>query len=521
MKLLTLSLASAVALLPLAALAAPAADEATAQKLTAELQQDAERFISSFPGLKLEGEVSIRPEGDSYALSLPPLSFTLKNGELIRTAAMTGRLTPQDNQEYRYTLNMPNPVATMFDITQVPAYVLTTTAQDMTGVWSEKHDAFLNGILSMRGVRVSEAENSNVVATLDQLRVENDISISPANRMDGKVLLSLSALAMYNKQQTQVLSLAGAGVSYLLKDVNYTAFRAMQDRARAEQSGAPSGKEISGMLADLGQIGGSSAIAFVGRDLIAREVRSGGPGSPASTVKLPLLRVMLDSSSHEGGLTNGGLRYQHEGLAITPPPGAAIAELLPARLELAGQLERFPVQQVFALLNETSSSGQRLNAMQDMWTRALLELESARTTLTVSQLGYAAPRLTSSTSGQFAASAAARFGATGELNTRINGLDEVLAHFKSLLSPPADGGVQAQPDPSIQSVMMGLTMLQTFGQIVKDASPSARTYKLELGADGSLKLNGTDFSTMMGMAGGMAGGMPPALPGDSENPVRE
>ena len=85
----------------------------------------------------------------------------------------------------------------------------------------------------------------------------------------------------------------------------------------------------------------------------------------------------------------------------------------------------------------------------------------------------------------------AAFGVVAGFDMVMRGLDAAMKQMQ-----PAPGG---KVDEETQSTLAMLSMVQVMGAPGKDASGrDIRTYKLELGADGRINLNGADMSALLG-----------------------
>jgi|GEM_PF-1043364 len=526
MRLLTLSLASTL-LLTVPALAAPV-DAATGQKLASDLTALIKSHLGEVEGFSLNGDITVTPDGDGYALSIPQLRVKDDDGE-AHTAAMTGRITPLSDDEYRYSINMPSPLATMFNSTGIPILSITAAASRLQGVYSMKLNNNMSADMMLSGLRLNDLAKS---ATLAEI---GGIVYQARNRITGDKLDMRSTMGMSNIVASidgkEALHIASVGGSLLNRGMNFAQFQKLEQTIRENRHLLSDSKGaipyFAAIMNDSGKVGGDVAATFFVKDIRVQTPQAGKDQDGGATWTLPLLRADLTSTCNAQILCDGGITYRHEGLTTTAHLSDMVAGLLPTTLDLGFMLEKMPQSEIadiakkYAdLLTTPSKNEPDEAALYKQAADELLKVTSAAgTTLRFNSVDVASPWINNHTAGAFTVTPDAAFKVTGALDTRINGLDETITKLTALASggeSGSEGGStedknsnkpMAQPDPMLQNALIGLSMLQGFGQQVADANPSARTYKIEVGADGTVKLNGTDLGAMLGMAGGMGGGM--------------
>ncbi|MCB9965995.1 MAG: hypothetical protein H6855_07950, partial [Rhodospirillales bacterium] len=87
--------------------------------------------------------------------------------------------------------------------------------------------------------------------------------------------------------------------------------------------------------------------------------------------------------------------------------------------------------------------------------------------------------------------------AEGQTEIRFYGLDYLMQALDQRLKNPETSPIAAQ---AVQQVAGGLGMLQMFGQQKKDdQNRDYRSYVITVAPEGTVQMNGTDMTQMMGM----------------------
>ena len=93
--------------------------------------------------------------------------------------------------------------------------------------------------------------------------------------------------------------------------------------------------------------------------------------------------------------------------------------------------------------------------------------------------------------------ALAKFKASGSITAALIGLDDLMTKLQTRIAEGSkeSASQEAKDQASFdQGAMMGLTMVQAMGT----PDGKNRTYTFELGEDGTMKLNGVDYSGLLG-----------------------
>ena len=129
-------------------------------------------------------------------------------------------------------------------------------------------------------------------------------------------------------------------------------------------------------------------------------------------------------------------------------------------------------------------------------------LTNAGSQLTIKALSLDTPAAAATLKGNATFDGKAAFSVVASINTVLRGLDGLIKDMQ-----PAPG---AKPDPEAQKTLATATLVQALGAPGTDESGrDTRTYKLELGPDGKITLNGADMSAVLQSVQGGRGGPAP------------
>lgn len=500
------------------ALAAPAPDEATAQKLAGELQSALEARIPpelTAAGFTLTygGPAKVTVDGDGYLVEMPTIHGTLpgdKQGS-FDMGSITGRLTPTDTDAYAFSMTLPTPLATFGN--QDSLITAKLVAQEITGVWKPGSPVLPELHATLGGISLTDAAEATL-ASLRETKLDSVYTPTAENRVNAEMSGYMAGLSIFDTDsRDKIVSLARAEGTAHSANVDLKAIEdiqaAMQNMASNPPTDTPEGglafvNSMAENLKNVLSFGAGDAKSTL-TDLVITD--ASGTGAP-TVWKLPTASFGATTGMNDDQTHRITFSYAHDRLSVTPTPEDGLGDLLPIKVGFDIDLDKLPLIQLLVAFQSTENehpSTDGKGTAPDLSTRLQAKIDAViaqyKPTLSITKILYGAPGIQSLTTGQFVADPAATHYATGTMDTRINNLDAFVAKLGQLAAPPkaADGQPQPQVSPNLSGVLMAATMLQGFGQ---QAEGGVRTYHLELNADGSAKVNGTDFGALLGMGAG-------------------
>ena len=517
MKLLTLSLTSALVLCaPLYAHAA--VDEAGA----AALAQQINAALKDIGGMTANGDVTVKVSGDGFDVALPGLSDTRPNSNNKFTILpVTAHMVPVSETNYKYTATLPSPFLTITGSDGQPKASATVGQQQISGEWDSKNHFYPSAVAVLKDTAITDAKGE-FTFRIAELGLVSQTTMVSEDHADGQASLNMRGLNLVftdsSSGNSGQMKINAVGITSEIRNYDVASINRIREEARALQGSAkPSATQAMSFFGSLfgaatpQQTAGSSGSKFSfvlnNLDLTIGKVE----GATPTHIVLPLLKFNGTASSTDDNLVDLGIQYEHAGLNAAPLPSAVIGDVLPAGIKLDLALNHLPVADLFkqaadavatAMASKPAADGSAPATAPaptaiDHYHAALALMEKSQTALNVNQISYTAKAINSNTQGVIKVAQASPIGAIGNIDTRLNGVQELVAKLSQAMQSQ-----QAQPDPMVQNVMMALSTVQMFGQQVPNAAPSGLMYKLELTPEGAIKMNGNDLSAMAGAMGG-------------------
>ena len=201
----------------------------------------------------------------------------------------------------------------------------------------------------------------------------------------------------------------------------------------------------------------------------------------------------------DGELSAVTLGYRHGGLSLASSPGPQ--EFTPEKAEVDLAVTSLPNAGLWAAVEALLKPAPGRNDAQrgDQFSLAVMNaLTQAGSRLEVKALSLDTPAAAATLKGAATFDGKAAFGMVAGIDMVLRGLDATLKQMQ-----PVPG---AKPDPEAQKTMATLGLVQALGAPGKDeAGRDLRSYKLDLGADGKIMLNGADMSAVLQSVQGQGG----------------
>jgi len=487
--------------------AAPAVTAETAASLAATLDAGLRQWFpptGSSATYRWDGRTGVTPAGDHYDADLPSLEITSDDGSRAVVGVIKLALIPNGDGSWGVGLSVP-PQITLLGADGKPEGDVTIGSQRFFGRWLPSLNTFVKADGSYGDVRAASKKDGNRFE-IGSLVLRTDLTEQPAGRWSGPSTLVLNKLVAVDEHGVQVARLGSAAIEASMSGMDLgNALVLGTQPAPPAAAGQPPAKEdaqaaVRRHLTMLhGLLGAASA------KLRITDLTMTAPGDGSSfTIGQITLRGGID------GLDNGkstlSLGYDHAGLKIEPNPGPR--EFTPEKVEFAVSATDLPNVGLWAALEKLlqPAPGQTDDqAGQQFLVDAQTALTQGGSKLRVDSLQIDTPATAATIKGEARFNNQSVFGIVANLDMVMRGLDAAMKQLQ-----PAPG---AKVDEDTQSTLALLSMVQVMGAPGKDASGrDIRTYKLELGADGKITLNGADMSALLG--GGAAapngGGKPAA-----------
>ena len=479
-----------------------------AETIDAELRQ---WFAPTGPSIayQWDGRPAVTAAGDHFDVVLPELQATTEGGGRAKVGAVRMKLTPATAAAYDVELTVPNTVE-LLAADGKPNGAITIGSQHFAGRWLPTAGTFVKAEGAYRDVHVISNKDK---ARLDvgEIIIRDDLTEQPAGRWSGPSGFSISKVAMVDEQGKDVARMGGLTLEATVTGADLARAVALGSQPAAASTPGKEGsrEDAQAALRRHLEILHNLFSGASGRLLIT-DLTAIPPGENGAV-------TVGNISLHGGieGLDSGkaalSLGYGHSGLKVEHAP--APPEFLPEKVELAIAATDLPnagLWSAFTALFESVPPGGNEDQIGAQFAlQAVTALTEAASRLQVETLTIETPAAAATIKGEAHFDGKAAMGAVAGFDMVLRGLEAATKQIQS-----AAGG---KVDEETKSTLAMISMIQAFGVPGKDsAGRDIRSYKLDVGADGRILLNGADMSALLQTGSGAeapSGGTKGAKPG--------
>lgn len=503
-------------LMPTLAFAAPKAAPSTAPLPATEagatllkplldgvLKQFSEDLKAQGVTLKQDGNLIVEPADSYYAVTTPLLSIVRPDKSSITIGMVAINLVPtSDPTRVKAAIALPTPMFVLNPLGQTIG-TLTLGSQSMSGVWSFTATTFVE--LASRYEQVSlqsQPENNRVdIARIDtslhlkdngqglwsgpsSIAIDNLTAIAAdGSKSSMRSLrfnathdqLDLTLMRVFSvDMQTKLNALAAAkltGDKAKIETAQKTVHSTLGKYLVTNSNGLQSSLVIDDM-----------AVQYTPAPKTDAKTK-GATAAPTPPAYSSIKRIQLDMGTENAKTDNGNFSVALNIDGINAGQSANLLQYSPQSMTAHISGTGVPMKTLAANANTPNTKPLRMQDYPNM----ALQLKDVQ---------VLAPAFDFIMNGAFKSEPKAKRGTTGNLTISVRGFDEAMAWLGT-----ADGQSVANNIPP--QVLGILTMVQMAGQQGKDAEGRAvRSYDLVAGVDGTLKLNGVDFSQLLALSGG-------------------
>ncbi|MGO4127118.1 hypothetical protein AB4Z01_22135 [Inquilinus sp. YAF38] len=442
-----------------------------------------------------QGPITVEPQGKFYKAVIPKseILFTAE-GDTARLALdpVELQLTPQENGWLDTVATIPTTYRVIPDKDDEGVEV-TIGTQALRGVFAPQYHAFMSldgklGQITARSLNPAEAKGS---LKIDGLVLAGDSKAVGPDTYDSTGGVTLSGVAFVDEKGAQLLRLDGATLQAKAAAANMAALRTFSDKLTELQKRYPpqaGGEMPKEFLADLGKVFQGTPKLFDDLDF-----SYGLTGLDVTPGEADVEKVTLASTSFGVGLSGLAknastfrVTFDLAQLGIQPLPefGQFIPHSATVDLALTNLPNQALLQALTAMLDSSATLGpdQAAEIAAAQLQQVVMNGDGA---LEIRSFKAVSPLTSIDLTGTLRPNPKAPLMMTGEATLVVTGMEDALEAAKAV--------------PDGQEMVQGLTVLQTMGaQDTVDGKP-ARTYKLVVGENGDILLNGTDLKPLLGM----------------------
>jgi hypothetical protein len=472
--------------------------------------------IQKFAGdtYEWEGDVSVEPSGNYYAITLPYLKIKQIDGKKLDIGMIAINAIPYDDKgNWKTAVAIPTPIR-IYDKLGALDYKLDIGKQRMHGIFIANAGQFLKLDGQVQDVVMTNAEDK-VVMRLPQAHLKYDFNVVGENIWDGTYIFKAENID-FNMEAEQVSGkIASVYFEGMGEGLRVDTIQDLQDKMQEAAQGfdpqnandptqnQESLKSLTGLgdamfsyLADFGDKSGGT-FGITGLSISVPDMMNPGQKQNFNIEKLAF-EVMLD----EMRTNKASLLYGIQLLGINFPmdaasPFASFGSYFPKDIAVKFKLADVPYKDLLDSGNtaikqafEMSTGAGTAPATMPDFKKLFLE-SNAKLLLQDTYISNDLYRITTDVNMMPAPNSP--YMAKGTALTKIYGLPELAAKIQQ----------DAQSNPQLAAAAQPLAMMQMFGQQKEEDGKKVFVYDLQLQEGGQVLLNGTDLMQMMG------GGMPP------------
>ena len=462
---------------------APAISSEAASALTDSLDIGLRQWLPSEgakAGWHWAGRPLVTPAGDHYEVDLPALTISSDDGSGLEAGVIKLTLAPETGGSWRVGVTVPARIL-MVTADGKSDGEITIGSQHFTGRWLPALGTFVQIDGGFGGLRASSKKDSTHLEVAS-LALRTDLAEQPPGHWSGPGSLTLGGLAMTDEHGLEVARIGSMALDSTIAELDLA--KLVKIGATADAGHHP--ELLRGLLA-----------GFTAKLTVGDTTMTASNDGSSFTVKEVAAHGGVDGL--DGEFSSIALGYRHAGLTLAPSPGPR--EFTPEKAELDLAVSSLPNGGLWSAVEKLlkPAPGQTDDQIGALFSQAVLTaLTQAGSRLEVKALSIDTPAAAATLKGSATFDGKAAFGMVAGVDMVLRGLDAAIKQMQ-----PAPG---AKPDEEVQKTLATLSLAQALGAPGKDAAGrDLRSYKLELGADGKIQLNGADMSAVLQGVQGQGG----------------
>ncbi|MEI7608984.1 MAG: hypothetical protein WCJ64_16525 [Rhodospirillaceae bacterium] len=453
----------------------PAVTSDAASALTNTLDTGLRQWLpsgASKAGWRWSGRPLVTPAGDHYDVDLPALTIAGDDGSGIQVGVVKLTLTPQADGSWMVGLTVPSRILMVLADGKSDGE-MTIGSQRFSGRWLPALGTFVT-MDGEFGTLVAASAKDHTRLEVGKLAIRTDLAEQPPGRWSGPGTLTLNGVAMVDEHGAEVARIGSLAVDSTMSGVDLAGLVKIGNTPDAQHHP----ELLRGLIA-----------AFSAKLAVGDTTMTAANDGSSFTVKELAAHGGIEGL--DGELSSVTFGYKHGGLTLKPSPGPA--EFIPDRGDLDLALTSLPNAGLWAAVETVlkPAPGQTDEQTGTQFAQtALTALTQAGSRLVIKSLALESPAAAATVKGSATFDGKAGFGLVAGIDVVLRGIDAAVKRMQ-----PAPG---AKVDEDTQQTLAAFAFAQALGAPGKDeAGRDLRTYKLELGPDGRILLNGADMSTVL------------------------
>lgn len=458
--------------------------------------------------LQKDGDITIEPLDDYYAITLPHLKITYPNGAYLSLGMISINATPDDvPDQWKMSFALPTPIVTLNaqgkEITR-----MDIGAQQGTGIWSPDI-GFSKLDSTYKDIMITGTQNAYKIS-IPFFQIRQNLTQDENQKWSGPAYILLKNIDMNFMKLDSSAHLGELRADFMLdqynpaaeqkyKDTLQSISTRMQEQIENQKKGqslepGPLEQDMlklqNAMLDFFLNWGNGFKMTSTVSDFSAQG--PAGTTNENSTLHLDKGTLALEMDGMLSDTAFWGIKINHQGFSTDAFP-EKYTDFTPSDLNLNIMMKDIPVKDLSALAQNTLQGIQKNPDMKQMATLSLLMkapaiLSQAATTLEIKDSYASNATYKATLNGQVKADMSALNSATGQGKATIKGLDSLLDKAKALASDPEEKRAE-----DFEKLAGMLKQIKTLAKI--ETVENIPLYVLEflMDAQGQMLLNGQDI----------------------------
>ena len=468
----------------------PPAAGSTARRIVTGLVAGIERYLARDTGgtvsLTVGAPVHAVERGGEVTVLFPDARLELQDASALTLGDVSIMVSDAGDGAYDFATTLPRRMDLLDTGTGAALATLRVGENHLSGRWLARFEAAISGDFSLRDLRLVVPDGRTLLS-VTEMAGSQDFSQGNRTVWKGPFDFTMSGVHLDVEQRTPgsssiptVVDLAGLRYEGSLDGIDVAAWHAITRELRALALGVPLSKSQAGRVTDRVTAIPWGRISITG-GLSGLSVRE--RGKPTFAVDKAGTHIDLDDTRTPLTL---GYGMEIEGLSMAATDVSP--DLVPRRASLHVSVEGFPLRRAIALAlpelltmpPDAARAGTPVPIDREALTKLILE---ARPLIAIDEAAMLSDLLEITISGAMRVDPDAAQGGTGSWDGTVVGLDRAMRRL----------GGEMQTNPKAIELLPFLLMARGFGRIEpgKAGGEPVYHYHLEIGADGTITVNGT------------------------------
>jgi hypothetical protein len=436
-----------------------------------------------------EGDVTVEPVGDYYAITLPDTKIRYQSGDTLDIGIISINASEHDIAgQWKMSIALPTPII-MYTPRRNQIMRINIGAQQSGGIWDESMRHFIKLNSTYKNVTIESARPYTYSATIPTVEVHLDLTKNADNTWSGPLHISGKDVQFNLSDTGQKGNINNINARFDLDQYNPAALQQYQQQVGTlAQGNNPAA--LQGSLIELIMTASKGFKAQISADGLntsaPTKAATNTTGAPTLSFDKAFLAFDLSDfgASNDNGNVKMNSRLAFSNLRQNTAQNDA-QSLTPTDANIDIRMENLPLRQLLAL---------DANSNIALTTRIATVMSQAGSVINMNDNHITGKDYKVDMNGLIQMHGRDISSATADISTAITGLDALMQKTK------AQAADASNPDhPTMQAASLYLGMLSLFAQPEQRNGQTVHTFKLVVTPTGQILINGMDINATMGL----------------------